>query len=104
MEKFMQAYFPNKTDLDAIRRGNIAMLSDLRVNDNVLKAVVYQANANNKAIDRARHKNTFFFRYFRCYIYIWLILSSNRRIIIPFKQVFSVYRFKFNYIETWNEI
>lgn len=63
MKKLIQAYFPNKTNVDAIKSGNIALVSDIYVGDNVLKAIAYHANANSKTTDKIQHKNTFFFRY-----------------------------------------
>lgn len=65
MGKLLEAYYPNKSSVDAIRSGNIALLSDIFVGQNVLKSVVLQANANNKI----QKRNTFFFRYSLFYKY-----------------------------------
>ena len=48
VEKLRLAYFPNTTTVDAVRHGNVALMSDLMFSDGILKAAVLQANANNK--------------------------------------------------------
>ena len=62
MEKLRLAYFSNTTTIDAIRRANIALMSDLMFSDGILKAAVLQANANNKNVDKNGAKNTFLYR------------------------------------------
>lgn len=58
MEKLRIAYFSDRSSIDAIRRSNIALKSDLYLSDGILKAVALQANANNKN----GTKNTFLYR------------------------------------------
>ncbi|XP_055312128.1 esterase B1-like [Sitodiplosis mosellana] len=53
------AYFNDTTNADAIKRGNIGLLSDSNINYGVLKAVRYQVIANN----RENPKNTFLIRF-----------------------------------------
>lgn len=62
MEKLRRAYFSDTSSIDAIRRGNLDYYSDLIIRDSVLKAVAYQADANNKSPDKSKHKNTFLIR------------------------------------------
>lgn len=62
MEILRLAYFPDVTTIDAIRRGNIALMSDLSFSDGILKAAVLQADANNKNPDKTGAKNTFLYR------------------------------------------
>lgn len=58
-----KSYFPNETsDVDEIRRRNIGLLSDANFVDAILKAAVFQTNANNKGSNQSHHKNTFLFR------------------------------------------
>lgn len=54
-----RAYFSNTSTIDVIRRANIEFQSDLIMYENVLKAVMFQANANQ------RRKNTYLFRWFK---------------------------------------
>lgn len=66
VEKLRIAYFSNKTDIDAIKRANIALLSDANFGDSVIKAVVLQTIANNNNKNSAQNqsqKNTFLFRF-----------------------------------------
>lgn len=63
VEKLRLAYLPDETEIDAIRRGNIALMSDLAFSDGILKAAVLQANSNNKKADKNGQKNTFLYRF-----------------------------------------
>lgn len=62
VEKLKGVYFKNATNVNAIRSANIALLSDLYINDSVLKTIVLQANVNNKGKDKSQHRNTFLYR------------------------------------------
>ncbi|XP_055325786.1 esterase B1-like [Sitodiplosis mosellana] len=53
------AYFDDTTNADAIKRGNIALLSDSNFGYGILKAARYQVIANNKGTP----KNTFLLRF-----------------------------------------
>ncbi|XP_055312058.1 esterase B1-like isoform X2 [Sitodiplosis mosellana] len=53
------AYFNDTTNADAIKRGNIALLSDSNFGYGILKAARYQVIANNKGTP----KNTFLLRF-----------------------------------------
>lgn len=57
LTKLREAYFSNATDIDAIRRANIALMSDLNFRDSILKTVIQQTISN-----RHHQKNTFLFR------------------------------------------
>lgn len=59
-----KAYYPtNSSDIDEVKRVNIAYMSDVMVSDDILRSVVRQANANTKSSDKSRHKNTYLVRY-----------------------------------------
>lgn len=64
VEKLRLAYFTDTNSIDAIRRGNVALMSDLEFSDGILKATVLQAkaNANNKNTNEGDSKNTFLYR------------------------------------------
>lgn len=62
MEKLRTAYFSDTTTVDAIRLANIALMSDLKFQDSILKAAALQGNANSKASDSNGPKNTFVYR------------------------------------------
>lgn len=62
MEKLRVDYLPNITTDDAIRSGNIALLSDLALSDAVLKSTALQANLNSRDTNEQNHRNTFLFR------------------------------------------
>lgn len=55
-------YFPDKTNIPAIRRANIDLTADEYFTYGILKAVAFQSNANNKATNGIGPKNTFLFR------------------------------------------
>lgn len=58
-----KAYYPtNTSDIDEVRRINVAYMSDVMVSDDILKSVMRQANANTKSSDKSRHKNTYLVR------------------------------------------
>lgn len=61
-EILAETYFSNATTIDAIRLANIAYVSDIEINDNMLRMVMLQANANNNSTDKSQHRNTFFVR------------------------------------------
>lgn len=64
LELLTKTYYSNTTTIDAIRDANIAYLSDIVINDNMLRMVMLQANANNNnGMDKNQHKNTFLVRY-----------------------------------------
>lgn len=75
MEKLRLAYFPDTTDTDAIRNGNIALMSDSSFGDSILKATALQANANSRTADENEPKNTFLYRLLvrAEYIHIFLL-------------------------------
>lgn len=60
MEKLRIAYFPDTTNIKAIRRQNIALESDLVISDSIIKLFTLQANSNN---GDNQHYNTFLFRF-----------------------------------------
>lgn len=62
VELLRKAYFPNTNNVDAIRRGNIALWSDLSFIEGTVKAAGLQANANNKSPNVNKRKNTFLMR------------------------------------------
>lgn len=62
MRKLRDAYFPDTANFDAIRRSNIALMSDMSLNNGILKAVVLQANANNRFMNATSPKNTFLYK------------------------------------------
>lgn len=62
VEKLRIAYFSDATTVDAIKLANIALMSDLTINDGMLKAAALQADANSKTTDQNRPKNTFLHR------------------------------------------
>lgn len=57
MEKLRKAYFPDSSNIEAVKQGNLDYNSDFIIRDNVLKTVVYQADAN-----KGQHRNTFLLR------------------------------------------
>ncbi|XP_031623525.1 esterase B1-like [Contarinia nasturtii] len=59
-EALKNAYFNDTSNIDAIKRGNIALLSDMNFGYNILKAVQYQVKANNKGNTK---RNTFLQRF-----------------------------------------
>ena len=66
------AYFNDTSSADAIKRGNIGLLSDLNFGYGILKAARYQVMANNKEIP----KNTYILRFgsFECQCFVMIIL------------------------------
>lgn len=62
MTKLKKAYFTNASNIEAIKEGNIAYVSDLQVCDDVLNTVIHQARANTKNTDKNQHRNTFLMR------------------------------------------
>lgn len=63
MELLKKAYYPNAAaNGNETQRRNIALLSDATFADGILKAVIYQTNANHRGCDENQHKNTFLFR------------------------------------------
>lgn len=61
-ELLRKSYFPDTSSVDAIRRGNIALWSDLSFIEGTVKAAGLQANANNKNPNVNERKNTFLMR------------------------------------------
>lgn len=63
VELLRKAYFLNTTQVNAIRRQNIALMSDLFFTNGILRTIMRQANANNKDDNSpGRERNTYFFR------------------------------------------
>lgn len=62
MEKLRKAYFPDPSNVEAIKQGNLNYQSDLIIRDNVLKTIIYQADANNNSPNKSHHRNTFLLR------------------------------------------
>lgn len=63
VEKLRLAYFPDTANIDAIKYGNIALMSDFEFSDGILKAAALQADANSKNVDKNKGpKNTFLYR------------------------------------------
>lgn len=63
MELLRKAYYPYTTaNVSETQRRNIALLSDATFVDGILKAAIFQTNANNRGCDKTQHKNTFLFR------------------------------------------
>lgn len=62
MNALRKAYFSNTTHIEAIQRTNNDLLSDSMSIYPILKAVVHQSKANNKASSKTGRKNTFLFR------------------------------------------
>lgn len=63
LEILSKAYYPNITNTSAVESGNIDLMSDIMFGDSILKAVILQANANNKGVDKGGQKKTFLLRY-----------------------------------------
>lgn len=63
LEILSTAYYPDITNTSAVEIGNINLMSDIMFDDSILRAVILQANANNKGVDEGSQKETFFFRY-----------------------------------------
>lgn len=61
LKMLRDAYFPGMIDADAIKRGNVDLISDLNFGYSVLKAVILQSSVNNNATE-LNQKNTFLFR------------------------------------------
>lgn len=60
MRLLRKAYFQSIDATEDVPHRNIAFISDMGLVDGILKAVLYQANANNRKIGGT--KNTFLFR------------------------------------------
>lgn len=57
-----KAYFQDTSNIEAIKQGNIALLSDLNFGYGIIKAVTLQAKANNKDAEANNRRNTFMSR------------------------------------------
>lgn len=62
MKKLEIAYFPDPSNIAAVERANIDLVSDTYFNYGILKAVAFQSNANQNASRETGSKNTFLFR------------------------------------------
>lgn len=60
--KLNHAYFANASNIDSIKRANIALMSELNIADSVLKTVILQTMSNCREYTDNQRKNTFFFR------------------------------------------
>lgn len=58
-----RAYLYDTSNATMIKRGNIALLSDMNFGFGIIKGVARQAKANNKGDNLNRHRNTFFLRF-----------------------------------------
>lgn len=59
LELLRKVYYPDTTNTSAVELENMNLMSDLMINDSILKQVVLQTNANNEGVEKA---NTFLFR------------------------------------------
>lgn len=57
LKKLREAYFSNATSIDVIKRANTDLFSAAVFNYGIIKATIFQANAN-----KIGRKNTFLFR------------------------------------------
>lgn len=55
-------YFPNMNDENAIKHGNVQLMTDLYFNYKLLETFLLQVKANNNHRDKRMDKNTFLFR------------------------------------------
>lgn len=62
MEKLRQTYLADTSTVDAIKKGNIALSSDIIMTNAVLKTVALHANISKYRADKKQQKNTFFYR------------------------------------------
>lgn len=60
-KQLRDVYFPDITNTDAVKRGNVDLISDLNFGYGVLKAAILQTSVNNNGT-ASENKNTFLFR------------------------------------------